>query len=278
MADVLFDTIQRPYANPQPIVKLPPMPVRASNDSLHISVDQSERDQREKETDNNFPPHDGPFKSIISAGNLPEGFKRLTAIPIDRQQVARSEILYDAFSDPITYTEPSVISTPDSRDLEGYNNELREPYSPTPQSTPPEMPTAVVSPHTAALLLEGARCNWENMCEALMVGIGPDDKKILDQISILIRRLGTESGPLSLAHQPHFANPEMTSATNVGTAMTCMKQSRAGVINGAIKDAATHVLDEEDLVVGEDEEELQARRERIGLSLMMRRQEQPFRK
>ncbi|KAL8802760.1 MAG: hypothetical protein Q9182_003595 [Xanthomendoza sp. 2 TL-2023] len=281
VANVLFDTIQDPHVNPRPIVKLPPMPAKASNHSRHISDGRSERDQGEKETHSNFPPRGGPFKSIISAGNLPEGFKRLTASPLDRQQVAQSEILYDAFGDPINYTKSSAISTPNSHVLESYNNEFQKQYDPTPQSTPLEMPTAAVSSRTAALLLEGARSNWENICEALMVGIGPDDKKILGQIAILIRRLGTESGPLSLAHQPHFANFEMTSATNLGTAMTCMRQSKAGAISTVTKDIATQVLNEEDLAVGEDEEdeeELQARRERIGLSLMMRRQEQPFRK
>ncbi|KAL8691363.1 MAG: hypothetical protein Q9224_004194 [Gallowayella concinna] len=264
--------------NLKPIVKLPPTPVKATNYSGHISLYGSARNQAEEETHNDVSPRDGPFKSNISAENRLERFKRLTASPMDQQQIAPSTILDNAFVDRIHYPKPSVTSTRNSHVPKETSNEVRDPYDSTPQSTPPMMSTAVVSSQTAGLLLEGARRNWQNICEALMAEVGLDDKEILDQIAILVRRLGTESGLVDIAQHSHSGNLEVTTAIDVGTAITCVTHSNVGAIKAAMKDAATQVPDEEEQGVWEDKEELQARRERIGLSLMMRRQEQPFRK
>ncbi|KAI4228875.1 MAG: hypothetical protein L6R36_001293 [Xanthoria steineri] len=171
----------------------------------------------------------------------------------------------------------------------------------TPPSTIAETMTASVSSQTAALLMEGAKVNWKNTCESLLEVVSLEDKEILEQIALLVGRLGTGSGPLNLAHRPHFAPYEGITAINVGTASVFTgRLVEENGIGGMVKDADVQQTNEEKEARKEEEEEkeeeekeeeekeeeekeedeaeLQARKERIATSLRMRRQEQPIKK
>ncbi|KAL9010463.1 MAG: hypothetical protein Q9180_009292, partial [Flavoplaca navasiana] len=129
----------------------------------------------------------------------------------------------------------------------------------------------------------GAKANWKNICEALLVGVSPDDKDILQQITLLVDRLGTGSGPLSLAHRPHFAACEETAAVNMGIATVSIRKWVKEEVNDVeLRAEAIHQPETEEEASQEEkteeEGELQARRERIAMSLLIRRQEQPIKK
>ncbi len=156
----------------------------------------------------------------------------------------------------------------------------------TPSSTIAETTTDSVNSQTAALLMEGAKVNWKNTCEALLEVVSLDDKEILEQIALLVGRLGTGPRPPSLAHQPHCARYQGITAVNVGTATVCTRRlvEEKG-IGGMVKDADVQQINEEKEACKEEEAEkeedameLQARKERIATSLRMRRQEQPIMK
>ncbi|KAL8988246.1 MAG: hypothetical protein Q9169_008587, partial [Polycauliona sp. 2 TL-2023] len=149
----------------------------------------------------------------------------------------------------------------------------------TSSSTISEKPNASISSQTTALLMEGAKANWKNICETLLVGVSPDDKEILEQIMMLVERLGTGSGPLSLAdHQPHFPEHHGMAIVNMGAASMSDGKFADGeggemMTNGEVTE---QTKDGEE--ASEEDEELHARRERIAMSLAMRRQQQPIRK
>ncbi|KAI4207527.1 MAG: hypothetical protein LQ349_009841 [Xanthoria aureola] len=151
--------------------------------------------------------------------------------------------------------------------------------------------TASVSSQTAALLMEGAKVSWKNTCEALLEVVSLDDKEILEQIALLVGRLGTGSRPLSLAHRPHFAPYQGITAINVGTATVStgrlMEEEGIGGMAKQLniqqtneeKEARKEEEEEKDEEEKEeDEAELQARKERIATFLLRRRQEQPIMK
>lgn len=283
MAELLFGAMSPSQDKSRPTIRLPPMPVKAFRHETQIPTHQFNDNSSPTRAYTNH--HGGPTP-LADTETWQGRFQRLTGKTIVQQQNLPNPIRYDAFDDPIKTAESSSSITSSSTmadaihpDEHAYDQQVST--SSTPPSTMPETPIASVSSQTAALLMEGAKANWKNICEALLVGVSPDDREILEQITMLVERLGTGSGPLSLAHRPYFAPHEMTAAVNVGTATVCTRSLVEEEASGLMtKEAATQqAKEEEEASKGKEEEkELQARRERIATSLLMRRQEQPIMK
>ncbi|KAL8922384.1 MAG: hypothetical protein Q9172_003577 [Xanthocarpia lactea] len=278
-ANILLSGVQPRHLLPIPIVRLPPMPAKAffhkDDDQIHGSLSRGRA-----RCD-----HHGAPTPLVDSEIRQERFEPLMGSTIVRQKSPPRPILYDAFGDLIDTTGSSSNSTESSSDIAAgtivpdrdSRDQQKSGISTSPATTP-EIPTAFVSPETTALLMEGARANWENICKALLVGVSQDDREILNQIMMLVSRLGTGSGPLSLAHQPPLAEREVTTATDVGSVLPCSKGTVDEAIGVMIKGAATQEAKKKEGVGIEDKEELLARRERIANSLLMRRREQPIMK
>ncbi|KAL8669476.1 MAG: hypothetical protein Q9168_005938 [Polycauliona sp. 1 TL-2023] len=240
---------------------------------------------------------DVPIISIGSSSNTADSSSSSNGSTIAEQD---QEILvpYDAVDVAIEFTEPSRNTTGFSGsngsaigeklipDQETYHHHHLSDNS-TPPSTISVIQNASISSQTAALLMEGAKANWRNMCEALLIGVSRDDQEILEQIMGLVEKLGTGSGPLSLAHhQPHSAELVGPPLVNIGAAsihQTRVAEEKAteSVITAEVArqtKGEVEVSNEEEASSEEEEELLQARKERIAMSLLMRRQEQPIRK
>ncbi|KAL8783459.1 MAG: hypothetical protein Q9213_004596 [Squamulea squamosa] len=269
-------TVRLPsHKKPIPIVRLPPMPVKAPTYQIHDAGNPANGVSSLARASRNY---HGGLTPLAAPESWQNRFKQLTSSVNVRQQRPPSPILYDAFGDPIIASISHGSTVTDSAVPEEDKHDHQDSGTSTPSTTIAETLTASISSQTAALLMQGAKANWENICEALLVGVSLDDKEILTQIMLLVNRLGTGTGPLSLAHQPCFESPEVTTAVNVDTASVCTKRLVEEPIGIMIKGAATPRAIDVEEAGKEDEEELQARKERIASSLLMRRQEQPIRK
>ena len=278
-ANKLLSGVQPCHLLPIPIVRLPPMPAKAfshkDDDQIHGSSSQGKA-----RCD-----HHGAPTLLVDSEIRQERFESLMGSAIVGQQSPPRPILYDAFGDPIDTPGSSSNTTGSISDIiagtivpeRDSHNQQKSGISTSPATTP-EIPTAFVSSETTALLMEGARANWENICKALLVGVSQDDREILNQIMLLVSRLGTGSGPLSLAHQPPFAEREVTTAADVDSAILRYKETVDKAVGVMIKGAAAQEAKKKEGVGIEDKEELLARRERITNSLLMRRREQPIMK
>ncbi|KAL8900750.1 MAG: hypothetical protein Q9192_000909 [Flavoplaca navasiana] len=233
--------------------------------------------------------HENPLP-LAEPETWQERFERLTGHTINQYQSPPDAIQYDASGDPVKTISPSGNTTNSSSSteadaiiLESAPNDHEASSVSTFPSTAPEVSVGSVSSQTAALLMEGAKANWKNICEALLVGVSPDDKDILQQITLLVDRLGTGSGPLSLANRPHFAAFGETTDVNMGIATVSTRKWVEEEVNDVeLREEAIHQPETEEEASQEEkpeeEGELQARRERIAMSLLMRRQEQPIKK
>ncbi|KAL8769088.1 MAG: hypothetical protein Q9209_004874 [Squamulea sp. 1 TL-2023] len=260
---------------PVPIVRLPPIPLKAPSDQTHNSNNPvNEMSYLARPSKNN---HGGPTP-LAATESWQNRFKQLTGSVNVRQQRPPSPVLYDAFGDPIGTTRSHSSTVTDSIVPEEDKHDYQESATSTSPSTIAENPAASVSSETAALLMQGAKANWENVCKALLLDVSLGDKEILNQIMLLVNRLGAGSGPLSFAHQPRFEGPAWAAAVAIGTASVCTKSSVEEPIGTMIRGAATQRAVDLGETGKEDEEELQARKDRIALSLVMRRQEQPIKK
>ncbi|KAL8863170.1 MAG: hypothetical protein Q9178_000545 [Gyalolechia marmorata] len=278
-ANILLSGVQPRHLLPIPIVRLPPLPAKAfyhkDDDQIHGSLSRG-RPRYD---------HRGALTPLVDSEIRQEQLETLMGSTIVRQQSPPRPILYDAFGDPINSTGSSSNTTKSSSDITAEtivpdrdsHDQQKSGISTSPATTP-EIPTAFVSSETTALLMEGARANWENICKALLVGVSQDDREILNQIMMLVSRLGTGLGPLSFAHQPPFAEREVTTAADVGSVTLCSKGTVDEAIGVMIKGAATQEAKKKEGVGLENKEELLARRERIANSLLMRRREQPITK
>ncbi|KAI4243128.1 MAG: hypothetical protein L6R40_003678 [Gallowayella cf. fulva] len=275
VADLPFEAMQALHLKPRAIVKLPPASSNAPNHSRYISINSR---SSHAEEDGNPTSRDNYLKPPAAAVNWQERFKRLTASEPVQQQDASSQVLHDSFGDPIDAIRSSNTDLANTGVVEEDIQEPQQPVVFTPLCPPPKTPAASVSSRTAALLLEGAKTNWENICAALLVEVEPHDKEILKQITTLVHRLGTESGPLSFAHQPQAADLELTAAADVDTTTVPTRRLVDDAIKATKWDISMGRAESDEDRVEEDEEELQARQERIASSLLMRRQQQPIRK
>ncbi|KAL8641279.1 MAG: hypothetical protein Q9226_008654 [Calogaya cf. arnoldii] len=285
MAEPLFGAMSPSQVNSRPIIRLPPMPTKASYGYTYATNEVLNVDSSHVRAYQN---HHGAPLPTADTGTWQERFKQLTGNTVVQNPSPPVVIMYDAFGDPVRTTEQSSDITSSSSNTtvdtvvpQDNGHDHQKSANSTPPSTVADTSTASISSQTAALLMEGAKSNWKNICEALLVGVSLEDKKILEQIAMLVERLGTGSGPLSLAHRPCFTAHDVTAADSIGDSAVFTWNS---VERDAIEGAATQQAEEE-AQAGKDEKEeeeeemeLQARRERIATSLLMRRQEQPIMK
>ena len=286
MVDLLFEAPMSPSQDiPIPVVRLPSVPVKNFSDETRVPVQPANGSLSHTKVTmhqlENSPP-------LAVPETWRERFKRITGHMIDQHQGPPDPIQYDTFDDPVKTIRPSGNATNSSSSteadaiiLESAPNDHEASSISTPPSTAPEISYGFISSQTAALLMEGAKANWKNICEALLVGVSPDDEDILQQITWLVDRLGTGSGPLSLAHRPHFAACEEKIAVNMGIGNVSTRKCVEEEVNDLeLREEAIHQPETEEEASQEEkteeEGELQARRERITMSLLMRRQEQPI--
>ncbi|KAI4107277.1 MAG: hypothetical protein LQ339_002675 [Xanthoria mediterranea] len=321
-AELLFGAMP-PQNKSKPIIRLPP--TLAKNFQHETQVPSHQLNDKSSFPSDYTNQHGGTA-SLAATEPWKDRFKRLTGKAIDQQHGLPSPPRYDAIDDPIKDTKSKDTKSKDtkskntkssstkskstkskstkSRSTKSSSNTATEAVVPdehnydhqmssisTPPSTIAETTIASVSSQTAALLMEGAKVNWKNTCEALLEVVSLDDKEILEQIALLVERLDTGSRPLSLARRPHFAPYQGITAVNVGTATVFTgRLVEENGIGGMVKDADVQQTNEEkearkekeeekeEEEKEEDEAELQARKERIATSLRMRRQEQPIMK
>ena len=316
-AELLFGAMP-PQNKSKPIIRLPP--TLAKNFQHETQVPSHQLNDNYSFPSDYINQHGGPT-SLAATEPWKDRFKRLTGKAIDQQHGLPSPPRYDAIEDPIKDTKSkdtkskaakskaaksqgTKSSSTKSRSTKSsitkssshtateavvpheHNYDQQMSSTSTPSSTIAETMTDSVNSQTAALLMEGAKVNWKNTCEALLEVVSLDDKEILEQIALLVGRLGTGPRPPSLAHQPHCARYQGITAVNVGTATVCTRRlvEEKG-IGGMVKDADVQQINEEKEACKEEEAEkeedameLQARKERIATSLRMRRQEQPIMK
>ncbi|KAL8835791.1 MAG: hypothetical protein Q9205_007184 [Flavoplaca limonia] len=288
MVDLLFEAAMSPSQDtPIPVVRLPSVPVKIFSNETHVPMQPANGSL--SHTEATMHQLENPLP-LAEPETWRERFKRLTGHTIDQHQGPPDPIQYDTFDDPVKTIRPSGNATNSSSSTEAdaiilgsAPNDHEASSISTPPSTAPEISYGFISSQTAALLMEGAKANWKNICEALLVGVSPDDKDILQQITFLVDRLGTGSGPLSLAHRPYFAAYEEKIDVNMGIATVSTRKWVEEEVNDLeLREEAIHQPGtEEEASQGEkteEEGELQARRERIAMSLLMRRQEQPIKK
>ena len=301
-AELLFGAMP-PQNKSKPIIRLPP--TLAKNFQHETQVPSHQLNDNYSFPSDYINQHGGPT-SLAATEPWKDRFKRLTGKAIDQQHGLPSPPRYDAIEDPIkdtkskdTKSKAAKSKAAKSQGTKSSSHTATEAVVPhehnydqqmsstsTPSSTIAETMTDSVNSQTAALLMEGAKVNWKNTCEALLEVVSLDDKEILEQIALLVGRLGTGPRPPSLAHQPHCARYQGITAVNVGTATVCTRRlvEEKG-IGGMVKDADVQQINEEKEACKEEEAEkeedameLQARKERIATSLRMRRQEQPIMK
>ena len=306
-AELLFGAMP-PQNKSKPIIRLPPT---LAKNSQHETQVPSHQLSDKSSFPSDYTNHHGGSTPLVATEPWKDRFKRLTGKAIDQQHGLPSPPRYDAIEDPIKDTKSKAAkskaaiskdaksqgtkssSTKSSShtateavvpDEHNYDQQMSSTSTPSP--TIAETTTDSVNSQTAALLMEGAKVNWKNTCEALLEVVSLDDKEILEQIALLVGRLGTGPRPPSLAHQPHCARYQGITAVNFGTATVCTRRlvEEKG-IGGMVKDADVQQINEEKEACKEEEAEkeedameLQARKERIATSLRMRRQEQPIMK
>ncbi|KAL8717485.1 MAG: hypothetical protein Q9225_005278 [Loekoesia sp. 1 TL-2023] len=165
-------------------------------------------------------------------------------------------------------------------------------------------------PSHAALLLQSAQTNWENVCRILMGEVSPKDREILRQITDLVGCLGADSGLVAPTDRSSLTDQE--GRTLSVSSSECAEEHRMnegyqavpGSPEGsqdsfhtvpenrtgndadehhhpgqeAVKASQPGDEDEAPVMAQEDKDEQLARLDRITTRLLMRRKEQPLEK